>query len=198
MNRIEEIEHNLNIVRANIAAAAAHPVTLIAVTKTFPVSDVQILKELGIQGVFMFNDLLAMGFQKAVLERGMKIPEDIAIVGFDNINPGSDYQSDVFAIAQDSLLKNVDRKNQVVLFADAGDAGSFSVKDRIRGVTSGINGVVTDVNQQDGFITITPFNINGLNKNENITFENAPSQVKNVLSIATDFGATVNSTSPVG
>ena len=110
-----------------------------------------------------------------------------SIVGFDNINPGSDYQSDVFAIAQDSLLKNVDRKNQVVLFADAGDAGSFSVKDRIRGVTSGINGVVTDVNQQDGFITITPFNINGLNKNENITFENAPSQVKNVLSIATDF-----------
>jgi len=110
-----------------------------------------------------------------------------SIVGFDNINPGSDYQSDVFAIAQDSLLKNVDRKNQVVLFADAGDAGSFSVKDRIRGVTSGINGVVTDVNQQDGFITITPFNISGLNKNENITFENAPSQVKNVLSIATDF-----------
>jgi len=43
-------------------------------------------KELGIQGVFMFNDLLAMGFQKAVLERGMKIPEDIAIVGFDNID----------------------------------------------------------------------------------------------------------------
>jgi hypothetical protein len=49
MNRIEEIEHNLNIVRAKIAAVAAHPVTLIAVTKTFPVSDVQILKDLGIQ-----------------------------------------------------------------------------------------------------------------------------------------------------
>jgi pyridoxal phosphate enzyme (YggS family) len=49
MNRIEEIEHNLNIVRANIAAAALHPVSLIAVTKTFPVSDVQILKDLGIQ-----------------------------------------------------------------------------------------------------------------------------------------------------
>ena len=113
-----------------------------------------------------------------------------SIVGFDNINPGSDYQSDVFAIAQDSLLKNVDRKNQVVLFTDAGDAGSFSVKDRIRGVTSGISGIVTDVNQQDGFITIIPFNIDGLNRNENITFENAPSQIKNVLSISTDFAGT--------
>ena len=49
MNRIEEIEQNLQIVRANIEAVASHPVTLIAVTKTFPVSDVQILKQLGIQ-----------------------------------------------------------------------------------------------------------------------------------------------------
>jgi pyridoxal phosphate enzyme (YggS family) len=49
MTRIEELEDNLNTVRANIAAVAAHPVTLIAVTKTFPASDVQLLKQLGIQ-----------------------------------------------------------------------------------------------------------------------------------------------------
>jgi pyridoxal phosphate enzyme (YggS family) len=49
MTRIEEIEHNLTTVRANIAAVAAHPVTLIAVTKTFPTSDVEILKQLGVQ-----------------------------------------------------------------------------------------------------------------------------------------------------
>ena len=41
--------------------------------------------EIGIDGVFLFNDMLAMGFQKAVLERGYRIPEDIACVGFDNI-----------------------------------------------------------------------------------------------------------------
>ena len=49
MNRSQEIEESLNTVRANIAAVAAHPVTLIAVTKTFPASDVEILKQLGIQ-----------------------------------------------------------------------------------------------------------------------------------------------------
>jgi pyridoxal phosphate enzyme (YggS family) len=49
MTRIEEIEQNLKTVQANIAAVAAHPVTLIAVTKTFPASDVEILKQLGIQ-----------------------------------------------------------------------------------------------------------------------------------------------------
>lgn len=43
-------------------------------------------KGLGIDGVFLFNDLIAMGFQMAVLERGFRIPEDIAVIGFDNID----------------------------------------------------------------------------------------------------------------
>ena len=48
MSRIDEISARLEIVRANIAAVADHEVTLIAVTKTFPVSDVQILHDLGV------------------------------------------------------------------------------------------------------------------------------------------------------
>ncbi len=43
------------------------------------------IKNLNIDGIFLFNDLIAMGFQKAMLERGLRIPEDIAIIGFDNI-----------------------------------------------------------------------------------------------------------------
>jgi DNA-binding LacI/PurR family transcriptional regulator len=38
------------------------------------------------EAVFAYNDLVALGFQKAMLEGGLKIPEDIAIVGFDNIS----------------------------------------------------------------------------------------------------------------
>ena len=49
MTRIDEISENLQIVRSKIAAVADHPVTLIAVTKTFPVSDAQILKTLGVE-----------------------------------------------------------------------------------------------------------------------------------------------------
>lgn len=48
MSRIDEISSRLEIVRANIAAVADHEVTLIAVTKTFPASDVQILHDLGV------------------------------------------------------------------------------------------------------------------------------------------------------
>jgi uncharacterized pyridoxal phosphate-containing UPF0001 family protein len=45
MTRHEEIAQNLRNVQSRIGSA---DVTLIAVTKTYPVSDVQILKELGI------------------------------------------------------------------------------------------------------------------------------------------------------
>ncbi len=43
------------------------------------------VRELDVDGIFMFNDLIAMGFQKAILEKGINIPKDIAIIGFDNI-----------------------------------------------------------------------------------------------------------------
>ena len=48
MNRIHEISQNLETVRSKISAVALHPVTLIVVTKTFPVSDVQLLQQLGV------------------------------------------------------------------------------------------------------------------------------------------------------
>ena len=37
-----------------------------------------------VTAVFCHNDRMAMGFYDAVRERGLKIPEDISIVGFDN------------------------------------------------------------------------------------------------------------------
>ena len=48
MSRLDEISANLEVVKSKIAAVASHPVTLIAVTKTFPVSDAQILQQLGV------------------------------------------------------------------------------------------------------------------------------------------------------
>ena len=49
MNRAEELSFNLDLVRSKIATVADHEVTLIAVTKTFPVSDAQILHDLGVR-----------------------------------------------------------------------------------------------------------------------------------------------------
>jgi LacI family transcriptional regulator len=40
------------------------------------------------EAVFAFDDLSALGFQKAVLDKGLRVPQDIAIVGFDDIRRG--------------------------------------------------------------------------------------------------------------
>jgi len=68
MNRKEEISHNLEQVRSNIAKAVDHGVTLIAVTKTFPLSDVQILHELGVTNFGENRD--AEGAEKSAIVSG--------------------------------------------------------------------------------------------------------------------------------
>ncbi|MBC8400373.1 MAG: GntR family transcriptional regulator [Candidatus Marinimicrobia bacterium] len=40
------------------------------------------------QAVFLYDDLTALGFQRAILDAGLKVPEDVAIVGFDGIQMG--------------------------------------------------------------------------------------------------------------
>jgi len=44
------------------------------------------IRGIGFEGILLFNDLVAMGFQKALIEKGFAIPDDIAVVGFDNID----------------------------------------------------------------------------------------------------------------
>lgn len=68
MNRKEELSRNLEIVRSNIGKVADHEVTLIAVTKTFPVTDVEILHELGVRDFGENRD--AEGTEKAALVSG--------------------------------------------------------------------------------------------------------------------------------
>jgi len=38
--------------------------------------------------VIAYNDLLAIGFQQAVAETGRQIPDDVSVIGFDNIRDG--------------------------------------------------------------------------------------------------------------
>jgi pyridoxal phosphate enzyme (YggS family) len=68
MNRKEELSQNLDVVRSKIAKVADHEVTLIAVTKTFPASDVQALYELGVRDFGENRDV--EGAEKAALISG--------------------------------------------------------------------------------------------------------------------------------
>ena len=68
MNRKEELSQNLELVRSKIAKVADHEVTLIAVTKTFPVRDAEILHELGVRDFGENRD--AEGAEKAAIVSG--------------------------------------------------------------------------------------------------------------------------------
>lgn len=38
--------------------------------------------------VFAYNDLIAIGAMRVMSERGLRVPEDIAVVGFDDLTEG--------------------------------------------------------------------------------------------------------------
>lgn len=40
------------------------------------------------EAFFIYNDLAALGFEKAILNLGLNVPDDVAIVGFDDIKQG--------------------------------------------------------------------------------------------------------------
>lgn len=40
------------------------------------------------EALFIYNDLVALGFQRAVIDHGFNVPKDVAIVGFDDIKRG--------------------------------------------------------------------------------------------------------------
>lgn len=46
-------------------------------------------KGIHVSAVFSANDQMAIGAMKAILRNGLRIPEDIAVVGFDNLNVAS-------------------------------------------------------------------------------------------------------------
>lgn len=51
--------------------------------------------------VFCFNDLLALGAMRAIHEHGLRVPDDIAVIGFDNIEEGQYATPSLTTIAPD-------------------------------------------------------------------------------------------------
>lgn len=78
--------------------------------------------------IFAYNDLSALGFKKALREKGLNIPDDVTVVGFDDIEMSSQLATSLTTIKQPTfeigkrafevLLKklNGDTKNYRYLF----------------------------------------------------------------------------------
>ena len=53
-----------------------------------------------VDAIFYSNDMMALGGMKALLRKGFKIPEDIRIMGFDNIDISEIFEPELTTIAQ--------------------------------------------------------------------------------------------------
>jgi LacI family transcriptional regulator len=75
-----------------------------------------------LDGVFCFNDPLAVGAMNAILEAGLRIPEDVAVIGCGNLNYDDSLRVPLSSIDQNSqmigehaaniLLKLIESKNR--------------------------------------------------------------------------------------
>ena len=74
---------------------------------------------------------------------------------FININPGSSYENDVFAIVRDQVFRNFERKNQILVL-DVFDA-SFDVGDTITQPSTGVSGKIIATNTTGSYLEVLPY-----------------------------------------
>jgi LacI family transcriptional regulator len=71
-------------------------------------------KNLGITAVFVISDVMAIGASKAILSRGLKIPQDISVVGFDGIEYSKYFHPSLTTVKQP--IEEMGKKSVDILF----------------------------------------------------------------------------------
>lgn len=71
-------------------------------------------KDIDLTAVFITSDIMAIGAAKAILARGLKIPDDISIVGFDGIDYAEYFHPSISTIKQPD--EGLGKKSAEILF----------------------------------------------------------------------------------
>lgn len=91
---------------------------------------------------------------------------------FKNLNPGSQYTFDLFARARDDVFSSLQRRPQIISFADPAQAGVFDVNTIIEETNTGRTGIITKIDTQKGFIGIIPYDYYGFSAENEIVRAN--------------------------
>jgi DNA-binding LacI/PurR family transcriptional regulator len=94
-------------VRAAISSAEMPPGALVVVEGDGHVTGgvrgmAELLAAPGVTGVVCYNDLTAIGALRAIRDRGLNVPEDVSVVGFDDIDLAMLVDPPLTTIAQDT------------------------------------------------------------------------------------------------
>lgn len=61
-------------------------------------------KKVIFDGLFCFNDLLAIGAMKALSEAGLRVPQDVAVIGFDDTEEGVYHTPSITSVSPDKEM----------------------------------------------------------------------------------------------
>lgn len=98
-----------------------------------------------VTGAFCTADILAMGLIKKLLEMGKKIPDDLSVVGFDNLNVSKYYPFGITTINQNIFEKG---KVAVELLIESINQPNLGKRDVILPVEIVERGSVVDINHK--------------------------------------------------
>lgn len=89
--------------------ALAHGMNIVEIGPNMPTIDsgrtaYERVKAAGVTAVIAYNDLMGIGFMQEAQKHGVRIPEDLSLIGFDNIF-GSDFTSPALTTIEIPLIK---------------------------------------------------------------------------------------------
>lgn len=113
-------EHNLPVLEDNIKEG--YFVNALAYTYTN-----ELLDTTGPTAFFCANDLMALACMKAVKERGLKVPEDISIIGFDNIHDCEETNPPLSSIDYSFATMAAVSSDRLIEFIEKGETESHEI-----------------------------------------------------------------------
>ncbi|WP_207785733.1 LacI family DNA-binding transcriptional regulator [Ancrocorticia populi] len=81
--------------------------------------------------LFVANDQMALGAQRALLEAGLTIPGNVSIIGFDNLDEAVAFPTPLSSVAQDWEVLGRDALDAALEEIGGGSARSFTIPTRL-------------------------------------------------------------------
>jgi hypothetical protein len=109
---------------------------------------------------------------------------------FENFNPGTGYNFDVFARAKDDLIAKFQKRGQLIRLATVGDAAVFNVGETLLEQGTTKTAVINSIDSVQGLLYVTPNSWDGFSGSNDI-IRQVNNDVFNIIGVGTDYSSRV-------